>query len=76
MKSAIETFNYQEVWLRNAFHNGKSAIDSLFISDILGTGWSSPLGYLEFSENLRSITYASRAAQCTTAVDSNATQTV
>ena len=42
MKSTIETFNYQEPWLRSAFHNGKSAIDSLFIADILGTGWSSP----------------------------------
>ena len=42
MKSIVETFNYQETWLRNAFQNGKSAIDSLFIADILGTGWCSP----------------------------------
>ena len=41
-KSLEETFHYKETWLRDIFHNGKSAIDSMFIADILGAGWNSP----------------------------------
>ena len=42
LKSLEETFHYQETWLRDLFHNGKSAIDSMFIADVLGGGWNSP----------------------------------
>lgn len=41
-KSLEETFHYKDTWLRDLFHNGKSAIDSMFIADILGAGWNSP----------------------------------